>query len=1579
MRSTGSLPLSVLTFALLCSASMAQNLVPSTRIVNPIDESHLTTLRGAIHPLANARNDRGAAPDSMQLQRMHLILKRSASQEAALRQLIYEMHTPGSASYHKWLSPDEFGKQFGPSDEDIATIESWLNGQGFNVTKVNPGKQTIEFSGNVAQVRAAFHTQIHRYEVNGEIHYANASNPQIPAALAPVVGGFVSLNNFRPKNNVKPLGKAMYDPKTDKATPEWTIGSNIEGYSFVLAPGDFAVQYDLNPLYTAGIKGTGQSIAILNDSNINVDLVNQFRTLFGLPANPPQVIIDGNDPGVDGINDPDGPNYDSVEAYLDVEWSGAVAPNATIDLVVAADTALESGFYLAAEHAVYGNVAPIISASFGICEADLGSTNDFMNSLWEQAAAQGITVLISSGDNGSAGCDDDNTQDYAVGGQAVNGLASTPFNVAVGGTDFYYSDYATGGASITNYWSTTTSNNTPAVSLNKVIPEQAWNDSQFGLNINDYYTETDNTATNIVAGGGGASNSAVCNNNDYDAITGLCDSTLAGYPKPLWQTGTGVPNDQARDLPDLSLFAANGQNDSYYPICASDGDCQPVASDGDVQFYGVAGTSASTPAFAGIMALIDQRYGRQGQADFVLYPLATQFPSAFRDVAVGNNSVPCSYSPSSPNCISVSSPITVTDPVYGTATEGQIGTGSTPEYNATTGYDLATGLGTIDAANLVNDWGNVTLATSTTTLNASSTNFTHGTAITISGNVTTAGGTPSGDVALMTDSTEPVMQGQTFFTLSDGSYSSSVSFLPGGTYNIWGQYGGDSAVGMSTSAKTQITVNPEASTTWFNIYDEANPYETGTAKISSGATGIPYGTQLILDAEAVPTTYYNQCIVPVSPPTSCNTFIYTEPTGTITFADNGNTINTAVINTEGDAEYNGSWSVGSHSVTASYAGDDSYTASTGAPTSPITFSIAQDTPTLLISSANQTSTTMFGAGQPTVFSIQVENSANLNSENTYGFGFSNPVIAPTGTVTVTGFPTGVPTSATLSAAVDPTTYFAEGVGTITVPATVVAGTYTVLVSYGGDANYAATSQSFTVQIVGVTGLASTTAASFTGSISPVTSIIVSGTVTGQNTQAPTGTVNFFSSGYSLGSISITPASTGDVSSFVVQLDSQNLFQGANLITVQYSGDTVYAPSSTTLNLISSPLSDFSLTSQTTIVPITAGSDGTTTIYAASENGFSGPVNLTCTPASGITCPNPASIGLGGGGSGSSTLTISAASTTPDGNYNVLVTGTDSTGTFVHTLNIEAVVSGSSASAGSFALSNSGNIGVNGGATTGNTSTISVTPAGGFTGTVDLTCNVTTSLATPTSPPTCSLASPSVTISGTTAQTDVLTVITTSTTTGGEYYVGVVGVAGSLTESTTVDVNVTSSGSTGTFTVSAAAASPSSIAPGATATSTVTVSSSNGYAGVVTLSCALTQSPSGAVDPPTCSNGSSTVTLSSGTTSGTATVTVSTTAATTSALIRPRLGKGWTGAGGGAVLALLIFLGIPARRRNWRHMLGAVAVMIALGGMTGCGDFWEAPSGNTSGGTTAGTYTFTVTGTGNPQATAPTSTFTVSVN
>ena len=1348
------------------TSAVAGSLQPvAARLTQPINEKSLVALKGTVHPLASTANDRGTAPDGMQLDRIQVVLKRSDAQETTLKQLISDLHTPGTANYHKWLTPAQFGQQFGPSDTDVATLETWLQSHGFGNFKLNPGQQTLEFSGSAAQFSSTFHTQIHKYVVNGETHYANSVAPQIPAALTPVFGGFASLNNFRVKSHSKMLGKGTYDAKTDTATPQWTVGSS-SGVNFILAPADFAVQYDLNPLYTAGTNGNGQTIAIVNDSNINVSLVNSFRTLFNLPANPPQVIIDGNDPGIDGVNNPDGPNGDSLEAYLDVEWSGAVAQGSNIDLVIAADTALESGLILAAEHAVYSNVAPVISLSFGDCEAALGSGNTFLSNLWEQAAAQGITVAVSTGDSGSAGCDNDNTQDYAVSGQAVSGYASTPYNVAVGGTDFYYSSWNQSSSAINTqlatYWNFTPSNSTPAVSIKGVIPEQPWNNSQYGLNVGGYT----GGETTIAAGSGGAS------------TLGLASTVVAGdfvpYPKPTWQTGTGVPADKARDLPDVSLFAANYANYSYYPVCAVDGDCQPGSS--AVQFTGVGGTSASTPSFAGMMALVNQKYGPQGQADFVLYPLAAQFPAAFHDIVNGTNSVPCNTTPvdglAPDDCIAVSNPVTDTDPTYGATVEGQIGTGTTPEYNATVGYDLATGLGTIDANVMVTNWGNVKFASSTTTLTPSSTSFTHGTSITVSGSVT-ASTTPTGSVALMTNSTEPLQAGETTFTLSNGTYSGSLNFLPGGTYSIWGQYSGDGVNGSSTSSKTSITVAPEASSLYFNVLNSATGSTNGTA-IAAGSS-VPYGTQLLLSGEAMSATYYTNCLTAAKPPASCSAG-YGTPTGTVSFSDGGTLLNKAVVNAEGDAEYNAPFAVGSHSVTASYSGDNSYNSSSAAA---IAFTVTKDTPALGFSSPSATNAagTAFQGGEPITFTIQVENFANNTNEQNNNIAFYSPVAAPTGTVTISGLPSGVPTSATLQAALDTSTIFPEGVGAITAPATTPAGSYTATVSYPGDANYNSTSQTFQVVILAANSAklpSTTTLTSTATTTSPTAQVIVTATVTGQTGKAaPTGTVTFVSSGNLLGSLNLTTGSA-DVSTAAVALNSSisSLLPGANLITVQYSGDSVYQPSSATITItngtVSQGAASFTL-SAPAIAIASQGASGTSIVTVAPSNGFTGSVALSCaatsSPTGAVSTPTcsfaPASASVTGTSSVISTLTVATTATTTAGTYTFTVTGTS--GSLTQTANVTVIVSGPS-STPSFALGGTTPITITSAGASG-TSPITITPSAGFTGTVTLSCAVTSSPTGATDTPTCAVTTAPPAITGTAVVTGVITISTTAAPTG----------------------------------------------------------------------------------------------------------------------------------------------------------------------------------------------------------------------
>ncbi len=422
-----------LVIAFLGGPAIAQT-QNNSRITKPIDEQVRVTLKGNVHPLARLEYDRGAVPDSLPVERMFLLLRRSPQREGALQQFLQDAHTQGSPNYHKWLTPEKFGELYGPDDSEIAAVAAWLQKHGFSVARVNKGKTTIEFSGTAGQVREAFNTEIHTYVVNGEAHHANSRDPQIPAALAPVIAGMTPVHDFRPTSQLKVLGQALYDRKTHRVQPEWTINSSPP--LLALAPGDFSVQYDLNPLYTAGVNGNGVTIGIISASNVYPNVVAGYRSFFGLPAGTLNIVIDGLDPGPSSAVNHG--NWAELEAFLDVELSGAVAPGATVSLYAAADTTVQSGLFLAAQRAVDDNVADVLSTSYGECEQDLGSSgNQFWAALWEQAAAQGQTSFVSSGDNGSAGCDNFNAGQPAHRGLAVNGLGSTPWNVSVGGTDFF--------------------------------------------------------------------------------------------------------------------------------------------------------------------------------------------------------------------------------------------------------------------------------------------------------------------------------------------------------------------------------------------------------------------------------------------------------------------------------------------------------------------------------------------------------------------------------------------------------------------------------------------------------------------------------------------------------------------------------------------------------------------------------------------------------------------------------------------------------------------------------------------------------------------------------------------------------------------------------------------------------------------------------------------------------------------------------------------------------------------------------------------------------------------------------------
>src|SRR6202049_3561279 len=331
------------------------------RVMDTVDDTNRTVLRGNVHPKARAEFDNGAVSDAQPVTRILLLLQRSAEQEAALRQLMEEQQSKNSPNYHAWLTPEDFGKKFGPADADVQTVTDWLTSHGFQNVKVTKGKTVVEFSGNAGQVRRAFATEIHKYNVNGEEHFANVSDPQIPAALSPVVRGVVALHNFRPKSFVHNAGTFKRNAKTGEVKPAFTF-SDVNGTFYALGPADFAKIYNI----PSAANGANQSIAIVGQSNINLQDVADFRNIFGLPANVPQVILNGADPGL--------VLGDETESDLDVEWAGAVAPQVQIIFVTTqtSQTDFTAGVDASAQYIVDNNVAPVLSESYGFCEAGLG-------------------------------------------------------------------------------------------------------------------------------------------------------------------------------------------------------------------------------------------------------------------------------------------------------------------------------------------------------------------------------------------------------------------------------------------------------------------------------------------------------------------------------------------------------------------------------------------------------------------------------------------------------------------------------------------------------------------------------------------------------------------------------------------------------------------------------------------------------------------------------------------------------------------------------------------------------------------------------------------------------------------------------------------------------------------------------------------------------------------------------------------------------------------------------------------------------------------------------------------------------
>ena len=1109
-----------------------------SRITAQIRNEDRITVRNSAPALVKRSFDNGRIAAGQPLGRMLLLLAPTAKQEQDAARFVAAQHDSSSPSFHKWLTPAQIGERFGISAVDAQKVQLWLQSQGLTVHEISQSRRFIVFSGNAAQVEKAFSTQMHSYTLKSHSLIANSTDIQIPAALSPVVKGVVRLHSDPHTPALKIGEKVKVEKKTGKI--EGPYGLHFMG------PADFATIYNVQPLYDAGINGAGQTIAIVSRSSLvmpnygidGLQDIRDFRNVMGLPANDPEIIVNGDDPQDLSYND-------TIEALLDVTWAGAVAPMAHI-VVVASQSNFNDGVDASAAYIVDHNLAPIMSTSFGSCEQVLGPLqNAFYNALWQQAAAQGMTVFVSAGDNGGAGCDDPGSGFFAENGVAVNGIASTPYNIAVGGTQF--DDISNPDA----YWAVT-SDPTNLKSALSYIPEKVWNESS-----NDPFF------TGLWAGSGGV-------------------STI--YAKPDWQTVAGVPNDGMRDLPDISMASAIHTG---YALCFESSCSYPDY----VSLYTVGGTSASSPSAAGIMALVLQKMGGQpqGLANYVFYKLAGT-NGIYHDITAGDNKVP--------------------DP------NGQYTVG----YSAASGYDLASGLGSFDANALVNNWASSVATAGTsmglTLVTGQLNHVVHGAPVSFNVRVSCSGTActaPTGEVALQgTSGTDFAGLGGAV-SLTPASPSSTAvattSTIPGGTYGVSARYSGDGTYHANTSRTINITVTPEPSQMvmggisggWFITspltLNYAEPVTLYVAVAGQSGNGHPTGTISLLVDGAPPATTARDFQTP-----STLTLNYGE---SVTFFGDGLSLTgqSSVL-----PNLSSGFAAGTHQVTASYPGDNSFNAT-------------QANYSFIVNKVDSVVADFFPLGTAIV-NVPVTLAGQLVLAN-------NGCAPYGGTVTISDYNFNPPVVLASAPAdqLDCDTY--------SIPVTfTTGGNHLLRVSFSGDSNVNASYNTYVFPV-------GSTTYSYVSLMSDVSSALVGQPITltaqvGSDVRqyVATGSVTFVDGSTTLGTAPLDATGTAT-------LAVSSLAPGAHNISSNYPGDAVLQASSGGPLVVS--VSDFSMQAQPTSLSIAAGQSGTATISILPIGGSTQTLQFTCGNApAGVSCAfSPASVTLDGTNPASVKVTVSA--------------------------------------------------------------------------------------------------------------------------------------------------------------------------------------------------------------------------------------------------------------------------------------------------------------------------------------------------
>jgi len=781
----------------ICFATLA--MAQSANLVQgPVNAAQRAVLAGHHPAWANAQNDAGAVPSDLAIEHVTVLLNRPPQLEQAYKQFLQDQQNPASPDYHHWLTPIEIGQRFGASMHDIEAVKAWLVSQGLRVDAISNSHDRITFSGPASAFAAAFGAEMHYYTVSGDNRISVNTDPQIPIGLKNVIRSISGLYTVKAHpQHISTIGSTSsphFKGDADvTSNPDFTLGAG----NYVIFPSDFAVIYNLNGI-TGGINGTGETIAIIGRSGVCAADITNFASVADVTANLPNTIVPplGISPPAPDCTDGTGASGDQGEATLDVTRSGSIAQGAALDLVVSADSNTVDGIGVAATYVVDTPPSPapkIMSISFGSCETENGSSGvDFWDSLFTQAAGEGISVFVSSGDSAAAGCDDSFSTPPASQSLSINAICSSSYATCVGGTEF--ADFT----DPSQYWSSTNGGASGTESALSYIPEGAWNEPYNSSN-----------QLQVAGSGGGVS--------IYIAT-------------PTWQVGTGVPGSAGRYVPDVAFSAS--QHDGYFG-CLAGGGGSCVNSGSGIPFVEFAGTSAAAPDMAGITALLNQQEGSaQGQLNPTLYSLAATTSNAvFNDVTVASSGVTgcvvttpsmCNNSTAGPNSL----------------------TGGLGGYLVNGGYDEATGWGSVNVANLLANWSQSGLSSTTSSLNVTPSTFGSGSGtVVLTATVTSTGGTPTGNVSFFNSG---VQVGSAALSSGVATFSYTFSGLTAGTYPLTADYPETGSFAGSSSPPATLTITSQSTATALTVSPAAVDVGSTTpvvltATVTSGG-GTPTGT-----------------------------------------------------------------------------------------------------------------------------------------------------------------------------------------------------------------------------------------------------------------------------------------------------------------------------------------------------------------------------------------------------------------------------------------------------------------------------------------------------------------------------------------------------------------------------------------------------------------------------------------------------------------------------------------------------------------------------------------------------------------